>query len=184
MRTLLFLGLYLAAAAVPAYADSTSDAVQRAALATFHAKSLHMTVANATGPAVDLDLVPPANMHVKVGGSMEMIKIGSAMYVNVKGKWHQMHIPGMGMLTNIVGNAQQYAKPDSFNAVDKGSSIVDGMSLHAYDVTGKTTHAKVPTTMYVGDDGFIHRMDVHSRAGATTIKFSNFNVPVTIVAPI
>jgi len=181
MRPLL-LALFLAAATPAAALATPTDDVVNAFTKMGTASSYHMAIQSAQG-SMDIDMVPPDKMHM-MGAHVEMIRIGGATYVKVNGNW--MKLPAampqmqqqMGAVSYVqsVGNNAKQAKVE-----DLGSRSLDGATYHAYKVTGQDAK---PATLYVDGSGYPARVDVVEEKGTSTVRFSKYNAPMTIAAPI
>jgi len=178
MKRLTAVLLLVLATAVPALADPTND-VKNAFLTTVSAKSYHFAV-EGKSHAVDGDFVAPGKFHV-TAGPMEMIMLDKTMYVKMQGTWHQFTFPGADMMMGSFMKVREMAShPDNLDVTDLGTKVVDGGPLHAYSVQSKGDSK--PEIVYVNGGGYAVRVDVDG--GNEIIRFSNFNGPIDIVAPI
>lgn len=168
--------------AAPALADATAD-VKSAFVALSKASSYHVAATTASGGRpMSGDFVRPGKLHV-TAGPMEMIVIDSATYVKMQGTWHEFAFPGADRMTGAFAHVQSYLKShDDLAATDLGPKVVDGSTLHAYDVKGGGSDK--PATVYLDAGGNLVRIDATDGEGTTIIRFSNVNGPITIVAPI
>jgi len=118
-------------------------------------------------------------------GEMEMVHIGANTWMKVQGHWMQMP-GGAGQgpgFTGALSHAQTLsAHTSDVTVTDLGVKSVDGQTFHAYGV--KNPGDPQPSTIYVGGDGYVHRIDSADDKGrVSTIRFSRFNVPVAIDPP-
>ena len=179
MKRMLCALALIAFSAAPALASPQSD-VQGAMMTLGSAKSYHINFSS-HGKTGDIDIVKPDKMHMIVS-PMEMIKIGNASYMKLGGSWRKFEIPGVseqitGMYEGAIRNATSHA--DQLIVVDLGNKVVDGIPMHAYSLKNKETNE--PSTVYLDSKGEPVRMEtVHS----TVIKFSKFNEPIAIDAPL
>ncbi len=178
-RIIALLAL-VALTTAPAIADPKSD-VTTALVGLSHATSFHFLAAS-HGHNIDGDVVNPGKLHV-VKPPVEVIIIGGTTYVKLKDAWHKFTIPGIDRMTGSVNYAQDFAKSHGdLTVTDLGTKPVGGATLHAYSVT--SNHTKKPVTVYLDASGTLVRMETTGSGDPSTITFSNFNAPVTIVAPI
>ncbi|HTW85934.1 MAG TPA: hypothetical protein VMD91_17825 [Candidatus Sulfotelmatobacter sp.] len=183
MRILIAPVLVLALAG-PAFASPTDD-VRVALMKLSQATSYHMDI-SAGGKTMQVDIVQPGKMHITMGPT-QMIRVGDATWVFVNGHW--MTIPAMaagraGDAFAAAGAPQQLtAHATRIEVTDLGMKTVDGETLHAYGVTDPD-QPQHPSTVYVGGDGLVHRMESVDASGRTdAIKFSGFNSRITIDPP-
>ena len=178
MKRLTAALLLVLAMGVPALADPTND-VKNAFLTLMSAKSYHMS-AEGKSHVIDADFVSPGKYHVSVG-PMEMIMLDKTVYVKMQGTWRQFSFPGSDMMMGSFMKVREMAShPENVDVTDLGTKIVDGGPLHAYSVQSKG-EAK-PAIIYVNAGGYPVRVDVDG--GNEVVRFSNFNAPIDIVAPI
>ena len=162
------------AAALPATASATDDV--RAAMMKFAGlNSFRMTM----DKGGTMDFVRPNSMHMSASG-MEMYAIGSTMYMR-RGAQGWMKIQNRGNGPADVGDWTRMTreKANDVTATDLGMRSVGGETYHAYRTTSK---GKDSSTVYVGRDGFVHRVDSGGLGHGVT--FSNFNGIAPFRAPI
>jgi|HubBroStandDraft_1064217.scaffolds.fasta_scaffold37101_2 hypothetical protein len=182
MRRFLVVSVLVSALTAPALAAPVDD-VKNALIGFGRLTSYHMTM-DVGGQHMEGDVVVPGKMHLMMG-EMEMVHIGSNTWMKVQGHW--MQIPGgAGQgpgFTGALSHAQTLSAHSSdVTVTDLGVKSVDGESLHAYGV--KNPGDPQPSTIYVGGDGHVHRIDsVDDKGKVSTIRFSRFNVPVAIDPP-
>ena len=163
----------LAAFAAPALAGS-SDSLTNAALNTTKQSSYHISMTTAQG-TTEGDVVNPDRMHMVSKGA-ETIIIGSTAYVKIGGSWRKMDVGRMGSMQANVAQAIAKYRGD-YTSTDLGTKIVDGAPMHAYRVNNAKTHRT--ETVYVDGSGRMARVE----SGPIVIRFTKFNEPVTITAP-
>ena len=162
------------AAAVPATASATDDV--RAAMIKFAAlNSFRITMD--TGST--MDFVKPNSVHMS-GKGMEMYTIGSTMYVK-HGARGWMKIQSHGTTPAHVDDWMRMnrERANDVSATDLGMRSVRGETLHAYRMTSK---GNKPGTVYIGGDGFIHRVEGDQPGHGVT--YSNFNAIAPFRAPV
>lgn len=179
MKRLLCALVLVVFGASPALADPKSDVM--AAMAGFaKASSYHVSVVGKLG-GIEGDMALPSKMHI-TSAQFEMIKIDSATWIKIGGKWRQLQIPGMDRMTAGISGAIHTArgKEDDMVVTDLGmkAPAAGGPPLHAYGVTNKA--GKSPATIFL-DGGTLTEVD---GSDGTAVKFSKFNVPVDISPPI
>ena len=179
MKRLLFALALVVATAVPALADPTADL--RNAMINFGKLTSYHMEATAKGYSIEMDMMPPARMHVTAAG-MEAIKIDGDMYVKMGETWRKFNFPGIEQMANLYKGAIDAASHPRTDMVvdDLGPKVVDGVPLHGYSVTDKD-HPKAGATLYLDGSGNIVRI-VPAEGGM--VKLSKFNAPMSIVAPI
>jgi len=180
MRRLLVASLVAAVTATSALASPTDD-VTNALLALGKASSYHLVVQTSKGQKMDGDVVRPDKMHLTMG-PMEMISLSDATYVKMNGSWMKMPQPMPQMQSGAFSYVNTLGRsPKDVSVEDLGPKSADGAGYHAYKVTpsgGK------PSTVYIDGAGVVARIDVTDPDGTSIVRFSNFNAPVNIVAPI
>jgi hypothetical protein len=180
MKRLLFALALFAFAAAPALADPKSD-LMTALMQTAKQPSFHVTATD-KGKTFDMDMALPDKMHMMMG-PMEMIKLGSTMYLKMNGTWRQMNMPGMDAMMGNVANYVAYARgkynPDDTVVTDLGMKSPDGIPMHAYSVTNKGDHD--PTMLYIDSSSRLARVDA---ADGAVVRFSKWGAIDPIVAPI
>ncbi len=173
----VFLVLATSAAALATPADDVAGAFAAWGKAT----SYHMAVITAKGQQMDGDFVRPDKMHLTMG-PMEMITLADGTFVKMNGSWMRLPRPmpqmQSGALTYVEGLGRN---PKDTTVEDLGTKSVDGASYHAYKVT---PNGGKPSTVYVDGAGLVARVDVTEGDGTSIVRFSKYNAPVTIVAPI
>jgi hypothetical protein len=169
----LSAALGFAAFAAPAMAGP-SDALMSAAQNTTKQSSYHISITTPQGTE-EGDIVNPDRMRV-VGNGVETIIIGQTAYLKIKGAWRKMNTGGMGSIQ--MDMAKSIAKYHSdYTATDLGMRVVGGTPLHAYSVVNAKTHRT--ETVYIDRSNRMARVE----SGPLVIRFTKFNVPVTITAP-
>ena len=164
--------------AAPAYADATGD-VRAAVLKVVGLSSYEMSFGTGSRSGT-MDFAKPGNWHVRTATG-EMIVIGSDFYVK-RGNSGWMKLPAsasanaMRTLFDNMGSLGR--RPSNATATDLGMKSVDGESLHAYRVKDSDGHE---ATVYVGRDGFVHR--VADGNGTGGVRLSKFNAAPPIHAP-
>ena len=183
MRPLLvasFIAVVTAAAALATPSDDVVNAFTKMGSAS----SYHMAIESAQGQ-MDIDMVPPDKMHMLVsGGKMEMIRIAGSTYVKVNGNWMKlpMAMPQMDQQMGAVSYVQAVGShPRQTQVDDLGSKSVDGATYHAFRLTPEKGE---PATLYVDGSGYPARVDVTEGKSTSIVRFSKFNAPLTISAPI
>ena len=162
----------VAAFVAPAFADAQSD-LDRAIATTEATKSYHMAMSS-SAMSFQGDFVAPSAVHMTMRG-METINVNGKMYMR-RGSGAWQSIPGAGFTDSDMLQMFKTHRAD-FRAKDVGMKLVDGRSLHAYNVQNlKTGH---PETVYLDGSGRIVRVD----APKMTMRFSNFGESVRIAAP-
>ncbi len=173
--------LLVTALAAPALATPTDD-VKNAFIGFGQLTAYHFTI-DASGKTSEGDVVVPDKMQMTIGPT-KIVHIGTATWVQVNGHWMQM--PGaadsMGRMTGGLSTAQSFAAdPKDVTVTDLGTKSVDGETLHLYSVLSKGN--STPSTVYIGSDGRVHRIDTESSGKTSIVRFSLFNESITIAPP-
>jgi hypothetical protein len=161
----------LVAFAMPALAGND---LTNAAMNTVKQSSYHISITTAQGTE-EGDVVNPDRMRM-VSKNAETIVIGQTAYVKIGGSWRKMNVGGMGSIQMNVAQALAKNRAD-YTSTDLGMKVVDGALMHAFRVSNSKT--KRVDTIYVDSSGRMARVE----AGSSVIRFSKFNEPVTITAP-
>lgn len=176
-RSLGILALTLAIGA-PALADPTTD-IANAAAKFAALKSYKSTVTQSDGRTMTSETVNPDRTHT-VMGPIEITMIGNAIYMKHNGTWQKEASSttpvSVGALMKRYGQNQP-----TTTVADLGEKTVDGKALHAYLVTD--TKRGAVTNVYVDSDGLFARLDIKEPSGSTIVRFSDFNAPISIEAP-
>jgi hypothetical protein len=142
-------------------------------------KSYRASLATPKGPAIKTEVVNPDRSRT-VMGDMEVIAIGTTTYMKIGGTW-QKSTPPPGAKPDAPFS-QRYAAGPGAVVHDLGMNTVGGTSLHAYSVQKDASAPLV--TVYVGPDGSIAEIDAPDLRGSMVMRFSDFNAPISIVAPV
>jgi hypothetical protein len=140
--------------------------------------SYQMEMMGKGAKSVTIDVVKPGNMHMRAQG-VEMIVVGTGMYMKMGGNWMKMphqKTSGMGDMASKVRAMTKGA--NAVTATDLGMKSVGGETLHAYRMKQSDG---TESTVYVGRDGYCHRIDTKDNSSVT---FSKFNAVPPIRAPI
>ncbi|MGB8267422.1 MAG: hypothetical protein WCE44_13925 [Candidatus Velthaea sp.] len=188
-RLLAFFALFalstgLAGADTPAPAGTFPPQLAAAFTNWVSATSFHVR-SEAYGHEVNIDFVKPGKLHaVTGGGKLEIIRIDGDTYVKRDSAWHKFSFPGLDGILDPVAKINEYvtAHRETLTVTDVGLTTIDGASLHGYSVLRENVH-KSPTIIYVGADNLIHEVTQHTRFGTVTVTVSNYNAPITIIAP-
>ena len=185
MRSLL-LALRFASMTIlgtaPAYADATSDmAAMGQAFAGVH--SFHADITTSRG-TMSMDMIQPDKFHMTMNGKMQMIKIGSDMWVNSGGSWqHLPMMPGGGMVQrpmDMARNAGMSASgPSDYAITDLGPAMLDGVLTHKYHLVGKTGDT---VDMWVSKNLPV-QVQATGKQGTATITYSEYNSVPDITPP-
>ena len=164
-------------AATPAFANPTDDV--RSALMRYAGLSSYRMTMTAEKGGMTMDIVRPDSVHMSASG-MELVKIGSTMYVKAPGGkgWMKQSVHGAGPAAVADKMKSMLNERDAFTATDLGMKAMHGGEpMHAYKVKQKNGSSSV---IYVARDGFVHRM----QSDNSTMEFSKFNQIAPIRAPI
>jgi hypothetical protein len=161
----------------PALADTMSD-VKAAFAKLAAAKTYKISATPPSGPAVKGEVVNPGDSHMTIG-PMEIIIIGNTTYTNMGGSWTKQTAAGIS-----AGESPMAIATPGPDAVvrDLGTKTVGGVSLHAYSMQ-KSARAPV-ATVYIDGHGLPVRIESATARGSMVMQLSDFNAPITIVAPI
>ena len=174
---LFALGAVFTLAAASAYADATGDV--RAAMQRFLSLSSYEMSSTSGSQSVTVDLVKPSSRHVRSARG-EIISIGSDFYLK-RGNSSWMKLPASAS-ASAVGTFENMEslgrKVNGATATDLGMKSVAGETLHAYRVTETGGRQ---WTVYIGRDGFVHR--IASVSGPNGVRYGKFNAVPPIHAP-
>jgi hypothetical protein len=190
MRRTIAVLAFVAASALgssPAAADPLPPPLATALANLSSAKTFHVVV-EAHGHTVAVDSVKPGRFHVTgVGGHLDAIEIGGTSYVKLGSTWHKFPVPGLSDTLDPIEklNDLATAHANELTIKDLGTSTIDGAPMHGYSIarTSSAKALKSPSSFFIGGDGMVHQITQHTRMGMVTLTFSNYNAPVTIVAP-
>ena len=176
---LLFASMTTLATA-PAYADATSD-MAAMGQAFGAVQSFHADITTTRG-VIGMDVVKPDKFHITMNGAMQVIDIGSDMWVNMNGSWQHMSMPA-GMMQrpmDMARNAGMSAQgPSDYNISDLGPAMLDGVPTHRYHMVGKTGDT---VDMWVSNNLPL-QVQATGKSGTATIKYSEYNAVPNITPP-
>lgn len=183
MRILvLVLVASLALCAAPAQADPTADML-RVQQAFSALKSVHADMSTADGHTVSVDYVTPDKFHETLFNGMQIIAIGTNVWMYSGGRW--MKLPGA--MTPVKTMMQNVRTAGVTNAIrtdkitDLGPSLAQGVPARHYRIVGKD--ASQPVDIWVRADHLPVQVIVGSARGPMTIHYSRFNTVGDIPAP-
>jgi hypothetical protein len=179
LLVLIFASMTMLATA-PAYADATSDMVAMGqAFAAVH--SFHADITTTRG-TMSMDMVKPDKFHMTMNGHMQVISIGTDMWVNMNGSWQHMSMPA-GMMQRPMDMARnagmQGSGPSDYTITDLGPALLDGVPTHRYHMVGKTGDS---VDMWVSNNLPL-QVQATGKNGTSTIKYSEFNSVPNITPP-
>jgi hypothetical protein len=161
----------------PALADPLGDV--KAAFAKLAAtKTYKISATPPNGPAVTGEVVNPDDSHMMIG-PMEIIIIRNTTYTKMGGSWTKQ----TASASSGGASPMALATPGPDAVVrDLGTKTVGGVSLHAYSMQ-KSPSAPV-ATVFIDGNGLPARIESAAARGNMVMQLSDFNAPITIVAPI
>ncbi len=178
---LLFASLTILAT-VPAPADTTGDmAAMWQAFASVH--SFHDDITTPRG-SIAMDFVAPDKYHMTMNGQMQLIKIGSDMWMNMGGAWQ--HMPAVGAMVqrpmDMARNAgMQGGGASDYAITDDGTAMLGGVLAHKYHMVSKSNGNVVE--MWVVKNLPV-QVQTSGSEGAATIKYSQYNSVPDITPPV
>ena len=168
-------------ATASASADATSDMVATMQnFASVH--SYHCDILASRG-TVSMDMVAPDKFHMTMNGKMQLIKIGSDMWMNMGGAWQQMPQVGAMMqrpMDLARGAGMQGHAPSDYAITDLGPALLDGMPTHKYHMVGKDGST---VDMWVAKSLPV-QVQASGKEGTATIKYSQYNSVPDITPPV
>lgn len=189
------------AAAQPAASGSGAvpSELRQTAEAMAAAKSYRMTVTITTPTQGQpgsflMEVVKPDRLHMKVdlggGKSFESILIGQDSYSNITGKWTKAQVPANVMSPVFLSSDpqklfDQIGSSQKNGTLTKGGvSQVDGAPCQEWAWTPPTTSAsQLGGTMCIGLKDSLP-LQFKTGDGKVVAKYSDWNAPISIVAPI
>lgn len=183
---LTFASLLLAISGLlvaPAAADPTSDLVQmQQAFAA--AKSWHADMKTPQGKSIAIDMILPDKIHETMFNGMQVIMIGSDVWINPGSRWMKMPMvmPQMKTMIDSARNASLSGQTvKDYTVTDLGAAMLNGVPTHHYRVV--SNKEKIPVEMWVGADHLPLQIQTKTEQGVTTIVYSKFNEVADIAPP-
>jgi len=162
-------------------ADPTSDMIAMGqAFAAVH--SFHADMTSAKGTTMSMDMILPDKFHMTMNGKMQIIEIGSTMWMNMNGQWQQMPMAGAMVQRplDMARNAgMQGDGVSDYTITDLGPAMLDGAPTHKYHMVGKSGDA---VDMWVAKNLPV-QVQVTGKDGTATIKYSEYNSVPDITPP-
>lgn len=173
----------LACTASPSFADSTADMVQmQKAFASL--KSYHAEMQMPQGRSMSIDYVAPDKYHETIFNGMQIVSIGSDMWMNQGGKWMKlpgMAAPGRSMLDKLRNAGLRGEAMKDYTITDLGPSMLGAVPAHHYRVVDKQDQQS--TDMWVGMNHLPLQVKVSTAQGPMTILYSKYNAVADITPP-
>lgn len=177
-KTMLRMSL-LAAVLVPAAASAAPyDDLMTAQAAFRKATSWRADEQFSNGRSVTVEYSAPDRWRIQPAPNIVELIIGNDVYMVRNGQAFKMPIGGAMLQQTIQGARFSVDEEIKQTARDLGLQSVGGQSLHAYSYTA---HG-VPVTLYLGPDSLPVQSRVQNPNGATIIKYSKYNQPISIEA--
>lgn len=137
---------------------------------------------------VVMEFVRPDRAHIKStmqGQTLDIIEIGQDVYINAEGKWNKMSSsssPAADMIPNPQTTEDEINKSlQEGNSLTKGGvSAVDGQPCQEW--VYKSADSNEGGTVCVGLANNLP-LQIKTSDGKVTIKFSDWNAPITIEPP-
>ena len=182
MRTIVFALLCASMtvlATTTVRADTNADmAAMAQAFAGVH--SFHADINSSRG-TMSMDIVKPDKMHMTMAGRMQMVSIGTDMWVNTSGQWQHMSMP-----TSMIQRPMDMARnagltssgPKDYTITDLGPAMLNGKPTHKYHMVGKSGDA---VDMWVANNLPV-QVQTFGNAPAT-ITYSQYNSVPDITPP-
>ena len=184
LAVLFFIAL-AALSAIPVQADPTSDlvAMQKA---WSQVKSFHADIATAQGRTVSIDYILPDKIHEIVSNKMEMIFLGTEIYMKTGSSWMKSPVPMMAPMKVVFESSRRAGlegevKHD-YTISDEGAATVNGTPATKYHLVNKTNGHAVD--MYLASNHLPLQVAAPGDRGPTTITYSKYNSVPEITAPI
>jgi len=183
MRSSVLVLLFAAMTALstaPVSADPTSDMMAMGqAFAAVHSFHADITAPRGT---MSMDMILPDKFRMTMNGGMQVVEIGSDMWMNMNGSWQHMSMGG-SMLQRpmeMARNAGMHGHgPSDYTITDLGPTVLDGTPAHKYHMVGKSGDA---VDMWVANNLPI-QVQVTGKEGTSTIKYSEYNSVPDITPP-
>ena len=178
---LLCTSMLTALATVPACADANADmAAMGQAFVGVHSFHADITTSRTT---MSIDMIQPDKLHMTMNGKMQIIKIGSDVWMNVGGQWQHMPMAGtmMQQPLDMARNAGMEEKGSSnYTVTDDGPAMLDGTLTHKYHMVSKSDGHVVEIWTV---NHLPVQVQVPGNGGVTTIKYSQYNSVPDITPP-
>jgi hypothetical protein len=161
-----------------ALADAYDDLV-KVHTAFQNAKSWHADENFSNGKVVTVDYVAPDHWRIQPNPKMTELIIGNDVYMVQKGRATKLPFGG-GMVRKSLEQVNlNFSDEIKQSARDLGTQTLDGQSVHVYSYTVQGN----PVTLYVGANSLPVQDVVQNKNLTTTIKYSQYNAPISIQAP-
>jgi hypothetical protein len=179
IRSLIVLGAILLSTIEPALAASVPPQIARMAEATARVTSYHIDMTTQTG-AIAVDVVGSSDFHM-FAPTAEILHVGKAFYDKPSPASGWIRLPAdqetavSQTISQLVQNPDVFANvPADAEITDLGSEALDGRPMHRYRFTHPASDGPV-TTLWIGEDDRLYRVDIAGKAGTATIRYSHYN---------
>lgn len=188
LRTAVLGTLFaMSALAAPMFAQAnpTSDLVT--AWRTFGTvKSFHADMKMPDNRNLSLDMIVPDKMHATMPQGMQMIRIGSDIWMYRAGSWMKLPVsmPQMGAMSDSARTMGMQTKPepDKYTITYLGPAAVNGTPAQHYRIVRKDNSVK-PMEMYIGPNHLPLEVVTQTENGPMTILYSEYNAVPDITPP-
>lgn len=186
MRSTLFaLAVAASIATLPLPAPAAGNAALNQMWRSFATvKSFHAEMKLPQNRSISMDMVMPDKMHETMFGGMQMIVIGSDMWMERGGRWMKMPVamPQFRRMLDSARTMGMHGKPPvDYTVTDLGRAMLAGAATEHYRLVAK---GQDPVEMWVGLANHLPaQVVVQSASGPTTIVYSNYNGVPDITPP-
>jgi hypothetical protein len=181
-RRILAAAALVAISAGAAAADTARDALHRTALALAKLRYAHLVLTTAQ-QTIQADYAAPDRFRINLGIARSIV-IGPATYVNAGAGWMTFQTPEtQQIVSDLKLGALAPAALTAATITDLGEQRLDGVAVHEYRIRTTVQGMPTDTSVWIGSDDLPRKSETLTAQGDVTVTYSQFNVPVTIMAP-
>ena len=172
----------LAGAVIFSAAPAMPSPLDPMAKAFANVKSVHADIKTSHG-TVGIDMIMPDRFHETMYNGMQVIMIGSDMWMNQGGKWTKMPftIPQMRTMVDMAKNNGAASHPSDYTLTFLGPAVVNGVPSKHYRLVPKSNAQ--PLEMWVGANNLPVQVETPGKDGPIYILYSQYNAVPAITPP-
>lgn len=150
-------------------------------------KSFHADMKTPGNLNIGLDQIMPDKMRITTSEGMQMIRIGSDMWIYRGGSWMKIPVAmpqmaSMGQAAQTMGMSGK-PDPDTYTITDLGPAVVNGTAAHHYRIASKDNSER-PVEMWIGANHLPLEIVEQTDKGPMTILYSHYNAVPDITPPV